>query len=206
MAKQLTARQQAFVMHYRRHRNGSRAARQAGYAVDSAPQTAYDLLHLPRYAHVQEAVRAALAEDRKRWEHVQELVLQQAHHIASFDPSDLLGPDGAFRSVQEMDPEARAALAEVKVTEYKGEDGYPSITRKYRASSKMEALNLLAKISGLVKDRLELEHVDIREARARLDEALDAALGPREGLESGAGGEEPGGEEQAPGEPDGPGV
>lgn len=206
-AGELTEKQRLFVFHYVRHRNASRAARQAGYSVTNAADTGYDLLHAPKYAHVQKALRDALAEERQTWEHTHETLIQQAMHIATFDPVDLVDEKGEYRQIQDIDPEARAAIAEVRVTQFTGPDGEPSVSRKYRASSKMEALTFLGKATGFLKDRIEHDFSgDIAESRARLDEAIRSALGPIEGLAGGACGQEPGEAGSAPASADGPAV
>lgn len=43
----MTKKQQAFIHNYYKHRNGSRAAKEAGYSQKSSDQIACNLLHKP---------------------------------------------------------------------------------------------------------------------------------------------------------------
>lgn len=43
----MTKKQQAFIQHYYKHRNGSRAAKEAGYSPKTSDQIACNLLHKP---------------------------------------------------------------------------------------------------------------------------------------------------------------
>lgn len=202
----LTEQQKLFIRFWLIHRNGSRAARQAGYSPHNAADTAHRLLRDPQFQHVQLAIQDALADEKQRFSGLKEAIVDELSYIAFADPADLHDEDGELLPLHKMDPEARRTLSELKATEFLGEDGAPSTSRKVRQWSKPEALNTLAKITGLMKDRLDLNaDVDIRRARAELENTL-AGLVPRESLDGGAGGEEPGGEGEAPAGPDGSGV
>jgi phage terminase small subunit len=191
-----------FVREYLRDRNQTRAARRAGYSPHSAAETASRLLHDPRYAHVQEALRRALEDERRKWEHLQERIIQERCRIAFADLTDVMDADGNLLPLADIHEDARAAIAELKETEFLGQDGQPSTSRKVRFWSKNEALTALEKISGLVKDRVEHSgHVDVRAARADLADIL-SRMGPPEGEPGGEGSAEPGLEGAAPPQPD----
>ena len=196
--KTLTEKQRLFVREYLRDRCGAKAARRAGYSVDSAHVTAHELLHSPGYAHVQDLLRQELELERGRWEHLQERIIQERCRIAFADIAEVMDAEGNILPLAAIPEDARAAIAELKETEFLGQDGEPSVSRKVRWWSKNEALTALEKITGLVKDRVEHSgHVDVRAARADLADIL-ARMGPPEGESSGAGGPEPGLEGAAP--------
>lgn len=204
MAKRagLNDQHRLFVREYLRDRNQTRAARRAGYSPHSAAETASRLLHDPRYAHVQEALRRALEDERRKWEHLQERIIQERCRIAFADLTDVMDADGNLLPLADIHEDARAAIAELKETEFLGQDGQPSTSRKVRFWSKNEALTALEKISGLVKDRVEHSgHVDVRAARADLADIL-SRMGPPEGEPGGEGSAEPGLEGAAPPQPD----
>ena len=204
MAKKrgLTEQQRLFIREYLRDRNQTRAARRAGYSPHSASDTGYALLHDREYAHVQEALRQALEDERRKWEHLQERIIQERCRIAFADLADVMDAEGNLLPLADIHEDARAAIAELKETEFLGQDGQPSTSRKVRFWSKNEALTALEKISGLVKDRVEHSgHVDVRAARADLADIL-ARMGPPEGESGGAGGPEPSVEGSAPPQPD----
>ena len=200
--RRLTDQQRLFIREYLCDRNQTRAARRAGYSPHSASEAGYALLHKPEYAHVQEALRQALEEERRKWEHLQERIIQERCRIAFADIADVMDENGNLLPLSKMSEDARAAIAELRETEFLGQDGQPSTSRKVRFWSKNEALTALEKISGLVKDRVEHSgHVDVRAARADLADIL-ARMGPPEGESGGEGGAEPGLEGSSPAQPD----
>lgn len=200
--RRLTDQQRLFIREYLCDRNQTRAARRAGYSPHSAAETASRLLHDPHFAHVQEALRQALEDERRKWEHLQERIIQERCRIAFADIAEVMDAEGGILPLSAIPEDARAAIAELKETEFLGQDGQPSTSRKVRFWSKNEALTALEKISGLVKDRVEYSgHVDVRAARAELADIL-ARMGPPEGESGGAGGAEPGLEGPATPQPD----
>lgn len=55
----MTKKQQAFINNYYKHRNGSRAAKEAGYSERTSDQIACNLLHKP---HIKAKLQQMLAE------------------------------------------------------------------------------------------------------------------------------------------------
>ena len=187
---ELTEKQRLFVRYYLQHRNASRAARQAGYSVDSASSTGWELLHRPEYDHVARAIRKELENERTRWAALNDTIVQQLAAIATADIGEAFDERGELRPMHELDPEVRAAIAELKETEFLGQDGTPSKSRKVRHWSKPEALALLSKITGLARDRVEHSgSIDVSGARQELDSIL-SRMGPPEGESGGEGSQE----------------
>lgn len=174
MLKKLTGRQERFIREYLVDRIGRRAAIRAGYSPASAQGIASDLLHRPKFVHVQVALREALREDAARHEELRERTLQELSRIAFADIADVLADDGSVLAIADIPEDARAAIAELRETEFLGQDGNPAKTRKVRFWSKCEALTQLAKVTGLAVDRVEHRGViDVRTARADLARILE---------------------------------
>ena len=77
-SRPLTDKQQRFVEEYVKSMNRTAAAILAGFSPRSAKQHAYDLMHLPMYAHVQSAFEEAKAQRNVRTAVEQEYVI---HHL-----------------------------------------------------------------------------------------------------------------------------
>lgn len=198
----MTEQQRLFVQHYLRHRNASRAAREAGYSVDNARHQGWRFMNDPTYEHVANAIRQALSDQRTRWEALNETIIQQLAAIGMADMAEAYDEDGELLPLHQMAPETRAAIAELKETEFLGQDGTPAKSRKVRHWSKPEALVALAKITGLAKDRIEHSGaLDIRGAREELASIL-SRMGPPEGEPGGEGSQESRVEGPAPSQPD----
>lgn len=181
MLKRLTPRQSRFIQEYLVDRIARRAAIRAGFSPQSAQGIAWDLMHRPKFAHVQAALREALREDAERRADLRERTLQELSRIAFADIADVLADDGSILPVADIPEDARAAIAELRETEFLGEDGRPAKSRKVRFWSKNEALTQLAKVTGLAVDRVEHRGViDVRTARADLVRILDEMGAPED--------------------------
>lgn len=149
----LTPKQEEFVREYLVDLNGKQAAIRAGYSPHSAEVTASKLLRVPKVA-------AAIAQGRgERAERVQveaDDVLRELMRIAFADPAKAFGPDGRILPVDQMPPEARAALAGMDVEE--GDDA--KVTRKVKTWPKVAALELLGKHLGMFTDKVQLTGKD----------------------------------------------
>lgn len=170
----LTTRQERFIQEFLVDRVAKRAAIRAGFAPSSASKHAYHLMHSPRCRHVQKALREALEDFELAHAGLRRLVLDQLAVIASSDIAEVFDENGELIPVHQMDPAARACIAELKESDFTKPDGTPGKARKVRLWSKPEALNLLAKITGLVKDRIEHSgSIDVRGSREELAAILD---------------------------------
>lgn len=86
----LTDKQEAFKREYLIDLNRTAAAIRAGYSARSAKQTAYELLTYPEYAHVQDAIAAAIANRANRLDIQADDVLRRLWAIANADPRELV--------------------------------------------------------------------------------------------------------------------
>lgn len=159
MAKEsLTPRQERFAREYLVDRNGTAAARRAGYSgTDQAlAVSASRLLKLPKIAAL-----VIVGEDRlaEKTGVTAERVVNELARVAFSDIGKAFGPDGQLLPLHEMPPEARAALAGVETEELfegKGEERVQvGLGRKVRHWDKVKALELLGKHLGMFRDRLE---------------------------------------------------
>jgi hypothetical protein len=112
---------------------------------------------------------------------LRERTLQELSRIAFADIADVPAADGSVLAIADIPEDARAAIAELKETEFLGQDGSPAKSRKVRFWSKGESLTQLAKITGLAVDRVEHHGViDVRAARADVARILEG-MGDPEG-------------------------
>lgn len=157
-ARPLTPRQNRFVEHYLVHLNATRAAREAGYGTERAAQTGHDLRSLPKYRHVQAEIRRRQdAMKAENW-HLQQLVREQLAHVLACDIGRLYKPGTReMKSMDELDPEDRAMIAEV--TEKIFEGGRSLRVKLY---NKLDAAKQLRKM--LAMDRQPGPPEDDREA------------------------------------------
>jgi len=144
-----TGKQRRFVKEYVKDHNATAAARRAGYSERSAKQTGYDLLHLPQYAHVQEAIREEEERIAQRLEVTAERIQQERAKIAFTSIDRFLEWDGKelrLKPFSEIDPLELAAIAEIE----QDKDG----RIKFKLHSKDASLDALARMKGLYKGEL----------------------------------------------------
>lgn len=140
-------RLQLFISHLLAdpERNATQAAIKAHYSVRSAKTTASRLL---TRTDVKQALANAHAKTVEKLEIKAEWVLEQLRRIAAFDPRKLYHADGKPKAIAELDDETATAIAGLEVAA-RGK------IRKYRASDKRGALELLGKNLKLWTDKSE---------------------------------------------------
>lgn len=151
--KPLNAKQRLFVAEYARTRNGSKAARFAGYNPDTAKQKAWTLLNDKKYSHVQAAIKSALddTEEQRRiqWEAKTSFLMQ----TLTFDVGDLKDALGEWKPFDQMDPEDRRQIASIQENSYENEGGQRGRTLGMKFVNKMEAAKILGKHNGYFTPR-----------------------------------------------------
>lgn len=117
-----------------------------------------------------------------QWDELASDVIEETMKLAFFDIGEIYHADGTMKGVEEMDPDTRAAVTGVDVTEHYDREGNLVTTNtKKKLADKLRALEMLGKWLRLFADRLEVEGVDdlaARLARGRqnaLKEASNAA-------------------------------
>lgn len=177
--KQLTNQQLMFIheLSMDKRANAAAAARAAGYASDSAATTGWKLLHTPHYKHVREAYDQLVNARMERYNATEDNIIRELSAIAFADKRDVVDftANGGLRLVVDADelwPEQQAQIKGLTQTET--EFGTVVQVQFY---SKLEALVALAKIRGMLRDKVELT-IDLRlqAAAGRATSALQAII------------------------------
>lgn len=151
----LSPKREAFVREYLIDLNATQAAIRAGYSRKSAASQADQILRVPQVAA---AVRAAMDERARRAEITADRVLQEVAKLAFLDIGGAFNPDGTLRALTEIEPDVRAGIAGLEVSEHTGAAGTPvSRFKKLRLTEKTAALQLLMRHLGLLNDKLKLQ-------------------------------------------------
>ena len=151
----LSAKQSRFVENYVVENNASKAARDAGYAPQSAHTTAYRLLRNEKVCARIDELREELAS---KHEATVDNVINRYRQIAMTDAPSLLTRDHTknrwhrFKHPDELSYDERMAISEIRV---KHEDGEQVL--EYKLYNAKEALDSLGRVFGLFKDRVQLE-------------------------------------------------
>lgn len=149
--KKLTPKQERFVKLYPIYLNGKRAAEDAGYSPKSASVIAHELLHDPRYAHVQQAIQEEMERINKRLEVTQDRIRQELARIAFANIGDFADWDGerlVVKPKESIDPLEWPVIQRLKQTKYGIE---------LELHNKQPALEALARIEGMFKDNLAVK-------------------------------------------------
>lgn len=170
--QKLTGKQAEFVAEYLIDLNATQAAIRAGYS----PKTAHSIgQRLLKKVEIQAAIQSAKESRSIRTEITADRVLQEFARIAFFDPRMLLGDDGRPKDISSLDDDTAAAISGLDlqdVYEGTGDDReFIGYTKKYKFAPKIQALEMLAKHTGLT---------------GKLDEMLKQAQLDKMGRDSGS--------------------
>ncbi len=154
----LSMKQRAFVAELVKDRefNAPEAAVRAGYARGSCKTQSAEMLKLPA---VQMAIGQALQERTERTKVDADRVVQELARIALMNPQDLLDEHGRFLPLAKLTAAAAACVRKFKVvpgrvvrdSEGNELEREPD-TYEYELWDKMDALSMLAKHVGILKD------------------------------------------------------
>lgn len=164
----LNPKQERFVAEY--SGNATEAAKKAGYSARSAKQTAAELMANPLVAA---AIAAKMARLTSKHEVTSERIIAELARIAFLDPRKVMswGPDGVrFARSDELTDDEAACVVEASetVTEAGG-------TIRVKLADKLGALSLLAKIQGLLVDRVKVDGTATLEI---VEEIVDGPASP----------------------------
>lgn len=146
----LTRKQQRFVEEYLVDLNATRSAIRAGYSERTASRIGPELLGK---TWVSAAVQDAVKKRSRRVEVSQDMVLRELAIIGFFDPAALFGPDGKPLPMQDMDKDARRAIAGLDVASIGNVNIGLGEIQKYKIANKLEALELLGRHLGMFTGR-----------------------------------------------------
>jgi phage terminase small subunit len=133
--------------------NGKKAAIEAGYSPKSAEVTASRLLSK---AKVQEKIRELLARVDKKLEIEEDEIVRQVRSLIRSDIRDYcnVGPDGvALKEFKDLTLDQAMAVESVQMV--KGKEG---TNVKFKLHSKLSALDLAARIKGMLVEKHEHKH------------------------------------------------
>lgn len=136
----LTPKETAFVEHYRKDRNGTRAAIAAGYSKNSAASIASETLRKP---NVKQAIAALDRAAFKKVRRSVEATLEEIACLAHSNIKQLLNDDGTLKAVSEWPNDAARAVAGIEVIEMRDKDGaLIGHTKKLKFHDKSGALRM----------------------------------------------------------------
>lgn len=161
----LSDKKRLFVLEYCVDRNGSAAAKRAGYRNVDSSVAAYQLLRQPQ---IRAAVDAELARLSRATRVTAERVLTELGELAYSNMKDYLTkqPDGSMSfDFEKVTSERFSAISEYTVDEYleATADGKGRTVKrtKIKLHDKRAALVDLGRHLSLFKDRLEVQHAGI---------------------------------------------
>lgn len=103
--------------------------------------------------------------------------MQEYEALALLDPLDLFTPEGMLRPIDEIPECARRAMAGIEFVELfegRGDDrrsvGY---LKKFKFADKKGALDSIAKILGMLRDKVD---VNVKVSHQEMEAAIDAEL------------------------------
>jgi len=146
-----------FVDQYMVDRNATEAAIRAGYSKASAGQQGCRLL---KDAKILTEINKRTAEQSTRLRITADRVMQEYEALALLDPLDLFKPDGSMKALADIPEAARRAIGGLEIRELssiEAPDGPIAVQlRKVKLVDKKGALDSIAKILGMMKDRVEV--------------------------------------------------
>lgn len=145
--KELTEKEEAFCQSYLIDFNGARAARAAGYSVDTAKEIACENLTKP---HIQDRIYELRQASGKAFNITRERIAQELALIAFGDTKMIFDESGALKSPDQWTDEGRIISSyEETVTEFGDEKtGGTKTAKKVRQWEKTKALEQLCRLMG----------------------------------------------------------
>jgi phage terminase small subunit len=166
----LTPKERRFVEEYLVDLNATQAAIRAGYSEKTAAAIGYENLRKP---HIVDAIAKAMAERSERTRVTADRVITGIAELAFYDIADLFDEKGGMRSIHDLSPMLRRAVAGVEVRELYTDEG-KNIGRlsKVKLADRKGNLELLGRHLALFTDKHQ------HEAGPTLEKILAASYGP----------------------------
>jgi phage terminase small subunit len=146
-----------FVDEFMLDRNATQAAIRAGYSPKTAQVQGSRLLC---NAVVLAEINKRGAEQSQRLQITSDRIMQEYERLALLDPLDLFNADGTMKALKDIPEDARRAIAGLEIKELRAEGNEDVVIqatlKKLKFSDKKGALDSLAKIMGLMKERVEV--------------------------------------------------
>lgn len=150
----LTEKMQTFVREYLIDLNATAAAIRTGYSKKTAHAIGWEMLRKPAVAAEVSRCRGELMN---KLEVTAERVVAELASLAFSDIREIFTPEGALKPMTEWSPGAAAAVSSLEIEELfegRGDARVPiGQSKKLKLWSKVDALQLLARHLGIVKER-----------------------------------------------------
>lgn len=166
--RKLNAKQQRFVEEYLIDLNATQAAIRAGYSPKTATQIASENLSKP---NISAAIARAMAERSKRTGITQDRIVTELAKVAFLKLTDIVDDEGRIR--EDATDEDRACLESIKYKRTDSDTGC-SEEREVKASSKLKALELLMRHTGMLDSRISKEQLQLARERFEYEKERDA--------------------------------
>ncbi len=154
----LNEKQKTFCKEYIIDFNGTQAAIRAGYSKKTANEQASQ--HLAKL-NIQQYIKYLIDERSKRTEITADRVIEEYAKIAFIDSKDLYDKDGNLKSINEMDNKQSATIQEINVHLIERNEQRSINEIKYKLHSKIQALDALAKHTGVYEKDNEQKKPEI---------------------------------------------
>ena len=163
-----------FVDEFMIDRNATQAAIRAGYSAKTAGAAGHRLL---KTVEICEEINKRSAEQSQRLRITADRVMQEYEALALLDPLELFTPEGNLKSIHEIPEAARRAIAGLDLINLKTittEDVKVEVVlKKVKLVDKKGALDSIAKILGMMRDKVD---VNLRVSAEEQEAAIDAEL------------------------------
>lgn len=153
--RKLSAKQQCFVDEYLIDLNATQAAIRAGYSPKTATAIASENLSKPS---ISAAIACAMAERSKRTGITQDRILEELAKVAFIKLTDIVDDTGKIKAG--ATDEDRACIESIKYKRTDTDTGY-SEEREVKASSKLKAIELLMRHTGMLDSRISKEQLKL---------------------------------------------
>ena len=155
----LTPNQKIFCDEWLKDRNGTRAYKKAYKNVKkekTAAESASRLLS--RNVNVKAYCDKRLEKISKKAEVDQEWLLDRYKKLAGYSISDFFDNDGKMKPLSEIPEDSLYAIQGLEVdTRVSGDDIIKSLIQKFKLPDKRSSLDSIAKLLGLITDKLSVE-------------------------------------------------
>ena len=153
--RKLNPKQQRFVEEYLIDLNATQAAIRAGYSPKTATAIASENLSKPS---ISAAIACAMAERSKRTGITQDRILEELAKVAFINLTDIVDDTGKINAG--ATDEDRACIESIKYKRTDTDTGY-SEEREVKASSKLKAIELLMRHTGMLDSRISKEQLKL---------------------------------------------
>lgn len=153
--RKLNPKQQRFVDEYLIDLNATQAAIRAGYSPKTATAIASENLSKPS---ISAAIACAMAERSKRTGITQDRILEELAKVAFIKLTDIVDDTGKIKDG--ATDEDRACIESIKYKRTDSDTGY-SEEREVKASSKLKAIELLMRHTGMLDSRISKEQLKL---------------------------------------------